>query len=161
MRMHPSGRLMHVRNVAALAFAIVLLAATETSILAVGDCSYPCDDLSATPEEEVKDTAGPEEVTKAFDLAQLVARLRATKAIGFFTKLSLKNRIDDLLDRFRQFHAGTGNIALPVLHEQFDLLLMKVITLLQDKDPKLFQQIARARKILWAKLADPDEFSRL
>jgi len=96
-----------------------------------------------------------------FSLTNLVARIRETGAIGFFTKLALKNQIDDLLSEFREFHAGVSNTGLSVLKDHFNLLLMKVITLLQDVDPKLFQDIVSAREILWTNLADPEQFERL
>ena len=96
-----------------------------------------------------------------FSITNLVARIRETGAIGFFTKLALKNQIDDLLSEFREFHEGVSNTGLSVLKDQFNLLLMKVITLLQDDDPKLFQDIVSAREILWTNLADPEKFERL
>jgi hypothetical protein len=40
------------------------------------------------------------------DLKGLEQRLKATKAIGLFTKLSLKNQVDDLLAKFRAYHGG-------------------------------------------------------
>ncbi len=84
-----------------------------------------------------------------------MARIRETGAIGFFTKLALKNQIDDLLSEFREFHAEVSDIELSVLNDQFNLLLMKVITLLQDDDSK------NAREFLWMNLADPEMFARL
>jgi len=96
-----------------------------------------------------------------FSITNLVARIRETGAIGFFTKLALKNQIDDLLSEFRAFHKGVSDTEFSVLNDQFNLLLMKVITLLQDDDPKLFQDIVSAREILWMNLADPESFERL
>ncbi len=96
-----------------------------------------------------------------FNITNLATRIRKTGAIGFFTKLTLKNQIDDLLSEFQRFHTGSGDIELPVLNDHFNLLLMKVITLLQDDDPKLFQDIVSAREILWINLADPERFQRL
>ncbi len=96
-----------------------------------------------------------------FSITNLVARIRETGAIGFFTKLALKNQIDDLLSEFREFHEGVSNTELAVLKDQFNLLLMKVITLLQDDDPKLFQDIVSAREFLWINLADIERFERL
>ena len=96
-----------------------------------------------------------------FSITNLVARIRETGAIGFFTKLALKNQIDDLLSEFREFHEGVSNTVLSVLKDQFNLLLMKVITLLQDDDSKLFQDIVSARELLWINLADPEQFERL
>ena len=96
-----------------------------------------------------------------FSITNLVARIRETGAIGFFTKLALKNQIDDLLSEFREFHEGVSDTKLSVLNDQFNLLLMKVITLLQDDDSKLFQDIVGARELLWINLADPAKFERL
>ncbi len=90
-----------------------------------------------------------------------MARIRETGAIGFFTKLALKNQIDDLLSEIREFHARVNDTELSVLNDRFNLLLMKVITLLQDDDPKLFQDIVSARELLWINLADPEKFARL
>lgn len=109
-----------------------------------------------TPGDTPADTA-----TETYDVKALVARLRNTDAIGFFTKLSLKNQIDDLMDRFRRFHAEKEETPLERLRDQFNLLFMKVVALLQDRDPALGQEIAKGREILWGKLADPREFARL
>jgi hypothetical protein len=94
-------------------------------------------------------------------MKELAARLRETKAIGFFTKLALKNQIDDLLGRLRCYHAKMCDIPLPTLREEFNLLLMKVLSLLQDDDPDLFRALAGARDILWATLTDPKAFKEL
>lgn len=144
-----------------IAFAIVVLAMTATATLARGDCSDPSEGIANTPEEGAEAEAAPETAKKEFDMKQLVARLRATNAIGFFTKLALKNQIDDLLGKFRRYHAGTRDALLDALREQFDLLFMKVISLLQDKDPELFRTLAGVREILWNKLADPNAFAQL
>jgi len=101
------------------------------------------------------------ELMPTFSITNLVARIRETGAIGFFTKLALKNQIDDLLSEFREFHDKAGNTELAFLKDQFNLLLMKVITLLQDDDPKLFQDIVSAREFLWMNLADLERFERL
>lgn len=98
---------------------------------------------------------------QTFSITNLVARLRKTGAIGLLTKLALKNQIDDLIGEFREFHAGVGNTELSVLKDQFNLLLMKVVTLLQDDDPILFQDIVSTREILWTNFADPEKFGRL
>ncbi len=98
---------------------------------------------------------------QAFSITNLVERIRETGAIGFLTKLVLKNQIDDLRSECREFQVGVGNTVLAILKDQFNLLLMKVITLLQNDDPKLFQDIVSAREILWTNLADPDKFARL
>ena len=95
------------------------------------------------------------------DLTSLEKRLRDTNAIGVFTKLALKNEVDDLLERFRAFHAGRGGTTLARLRENFDLLVLKVVPLLQDKDPPLAREISVSREALWNLLADPIKFKTL
>jgi len=94
------------------------------------------------------------------DFASLETRLRATKAIGVLTKLSLKNQIDDLLHEFKLFHQGRGR-ALSTLRERYDLLLMKVLSLLQNDDAGLARDVSASREAIWAVLVDPAQFARL
>lgn len=104
------------------------------------------------------------EQTKAgpsLDLESLKRRLRETKAIGFFTKLSLKNQVDDLVERFRRFHGGSSDVAIGELRERYNLLFLKVLSLLQDDDPKLFHDITASREAIWNLLADPVKFKNL
>lgn len=94
------------------------------------------------------------------DLTTLESRLRATAAIGAFTKLSIKNQVSDLLDQFKTFHSG-GAPALPVMRQKYDLLLMKVLTLLQDDDAALAGAISASRESIWGILVDPAKFAKL
>ena len=95
------------------------------------------------------------------DLTSLEKRLRDTSAIGVFTKLSLKNEVDDLLERFRTFHEGRGGTTLAKLRENYDLLVLKVVALLQDKDSALARDISTSREALWNLLKDPVKFKTL
>jgi hypothetical protein len=95
------------------------------------------------------------------DLAGLEQRLKDTHAIGLFTKLSLKNQVDDLLGAFRAFHGGQTQPPLADLRQRYDLLLLKVLTLLQDGDPPLASAIAASREAIWALLADRDKFQKI
>jgi hypothetical protein len=95
------------------------------------------------------------------DLASLQQRLRDTRAIGVFTKLSLKNQVDDLLDEFRDLYKQPNSRPTAKMREEFDILLLKVLTLLQDGDPVLAAAIASSKEALWGILADPDKFSRI
>ena len=79
--------------------------------------------------------------TPTLDFNALKVRLKETRAIGVFTKLSLKNQIGDLLDQFKTFHHG-GAPALPTLRQKYDLLLLKVLSLLQDNDASLASAIS-------------------
>jgi hypothetical protein len=95
------------------------------------------------------------------DLAGLEQRLKDTHAIGLFTKLSLKNQVDDLLGAFRAFHGGQTEPPLADLRQRYDLLLLKVLTLLQDGDPPLASAISASREAIWALLADRDKFQKI
>ncbi len=97
----------------------------------------------------------------ALDLGSLEQRLRDTRAIGVFTKLSLKNQVDDLLSRFRDFYGRKSTADLAQLRQKYDLLLLKVLSVLQDGDPGLASTIAASKENLWALLADPQKFSTL
>jgi hypothetical protein len=97
----------------------------------------------------------------ALDLASLQTRLKDTRAIGVFTKLSLKNQVDDLLSQFRAFYSKKAAIPLSDLRQRYDLLLIKVLSLLQDGDPNLAAAISSSREAIWGVLADPEKFSKL
>lgn len=95
------------------------------------------------------------------DLNSLEQRLRDTHAIGVFTKLSLKNQVDDLLAAFRAFHGKQPGKTLTQLRQQYDVLLLKVLSLLQDSDPSLAAAIASSREAIWGILTDPQKFSKI
>jgi hypothetical protein len=95
------------------------------------------------------------------DLADLEQRLRDTHAIGVFTKLSLKNQVDDLLEEFRVLYRGPNKRPPAELRQRYDLLLLKVLGLLQDTDPPLAAAISSSREAIWNILADPDKFAKI
>ena len=97
----------------------------------------------------------------ALDLKTLEERLRDTKAIGFFTKIALKNQVDDLLDRFREYYKGQATLTMMELRRSYDLLMMKVLSLLQDEDQTLASAIVSSREAIWGLLADPATFATL
>ncbi len=97
----------------------------------------------------------------ALDLTSLEQRLRETSAIGLFTKLSLKNQVDDLLAQFKAFHQGQSRSTLSALRQKYELLLVKVISLLQDRDASLAASISASREASWAILVDPTKFNQL
>lgn len=93
------------------------------------------------------------------DLKSLETRLRETKAIGVFTKLSVKNQVDDLLERFREFYKGRLKTSLAELRREYDLLVLKVLALLQDADAPLASALAASRESIWGLLSDREKFS--
>lgn len=95
------------------------------------------------------------------DLASLEQRLRDTRAIGVFTKLSLKNQVDDLLEQFRAYHKKEAQISLTELRQRYDLLLLKVLSLLQDNDAPLAVAISSSREAIWQILTDPGKFAKI
>jgi len=96
----------------------------------------------------------------ALDLDALKARLRATKAIGVFTKISLKNKVDDLMKQFTEHYQGKKP-PLAELRLSYDLLMMKVLSLLQDSDQTLASEVVSSREAIWALLADEKKFFAL
>ena len=118
----------------------------------------------AVPAPKVASRApGPEKppAPPPLDLTSLEKRLRETDAIGVFTKLTLKNQVDDLLDRFRAHYEGRSKTSLPELRQPFDLLILKVLSLLQDRDSSLANAILASREAMWGILSDPAKFQRL
>jgi hypothetical protein len=109
-----------------------------------------------------KKSTAPDVAKKAsptLNLTSLEQRLKDTKAIGVLTKIALKNEIDDLLDKFREFHLGKLKTTLAELRRPFDLLVLKVLSLLQDSDPLLASAIVASREAIWGILADPAKFA--
>jgi len=109
--------------------------------------------VAGTPEEPP--------LPSTLDLASLEQRLRDTRAIGVLTKLSLKNQVDDLLNQFRSFYRGERKTSLAELRQRYDLLLLKVLTLLQDGDAPLAMAISSSREAIWGILADPEKFAKI
>lgn len=92
------------------------------------------------------------------DVEALKARLRDTDAIGLFTKIALKNQVDDLLERFRTHHGNGQSNDVAALRQPFDLLVLKVLALIQDGDPTLARTVAASREPIWDILADREKF---
>jgi hypothetical protein len=82
-------------------------------------------------------------------------------AIGLFTKIALKNQVDDLLNQFRAYYQGSVKTTLAQLRQRYDLLLLKVLSLLQDSDQALATAIGASREALWGILADRQKFATI
>ena len=94
------------------------------------------------------------------DLQILGDMLADTKAIGLFTKLSLKKDIDKVLLRLKKFHGGKSKFTLEQLEEQYDLLLIKIAIHLQDNDLALHKHLCNAWLEIWEELRDFDRFHK-
>jgi hypothetical protein len=112
---------------------------------------------AATPPAAPSKAAAPQPL----DLKGLEQRLRDTRAIGLFTKLSLKNQVDDLLAQFKAFYQGSSGVTVGQLRQKYELLLMKVVTLLQDGDPALASAVSSSREAIWNVLTDPQKFAAI
>jgi hypothetical protein len=139
-----SGAAAHTKSEVAVAAAAVATPPAPASVAA-----------AAVPAASVQPAA------PTLDLAALKQRLRDTSAIGVFTKLALKNQVDDLLDKFRGFYRGQVKITLPELRQSYELLVQKVLALIQDSDPPLAKEILASREAIWGLLADPQKFATL
>ena len=131
-------------------------AAPATPVVAPRPQPKPAVVVPAEPAPAPKVATAP---AAPLDLNLLETRLRETKAIGVFTKLSLKNQVDDLLARFRAYHKRQGAVTLVELRRNYDMLMLKVLALLQDGDPSLARDVVRSRAAIWSILADPRKFT--
>ncbi len=111
--------------------------------------------IPAAPAPAASAPAAAQAKPAPLDLPSLEERLKQTDAIGLLTKLSLKNQVDDLVGEFRAYHRGVRPPTLSQLRPAFELLLMKVLSLLQDKDPALAHDVGASREAIWAVLIDP------
>jgi hypothetical protein len=105
--------------------------------------------------------AAPPAASPTLDLNTLTKQLKETKAIGLFSKIALKNKVDDLLDEFRKYYQGKAGIGMTELRQSFNLLMMKLLSLLQDEDQTLASKIVSSREAIWDFLADPKKFATL
>lgn len=109
-----------------------------------------------------KESTAPDVAKKSsptLDLTSLEQRLKDTEAIGILTKIALKNQVDDLLDQFRAYYQGKLKTTLAELRRPYDLLVLKVLSLLQDSDPSLASAIVASREAIWVILADRAKFA--
>jgi len=95
------------------------------------------------------------------DIKALEQRLKDTSAIGVFTKLAVKNQVDDLLEQVRAMHQKRAKASTAQIRQSYDLLIMKVLSLLQETDPTLARDIVASREPLWGMLADPVKFASI
>jgi hypothetical protein len=106
-------------------------------------------------------SACPSVDEEILDLQMLSGALRDTKAVGTMTKIRLKSDINMVLTRLENWHAGKTKFTLDELEEQYNLLLMKIATLINDRDQVLHQQICNSWVGLWLDLKDPDSFRKI
>jgi len=113
------------------------------------------------PVAQAPKPAAPASASQTLDLNGLTKQLKETKAIGLFTKIALKNQVDDLLDQFRKHYQGKSKTDMMELRRSYNLLMMKVLSLLQNDDQKLASTIVSSREAIWDLLSDPTKFANL
>ncbi len=124
-----------------------------------GLAAVPKTPVAQPPKKESPAPEAAKQPSPTLDLRSLEQRLKDTKAIGVLTKIALKNQVDDLLDQFRAYYQGKLKITLAELRRPYDLLIMKVLSLLQDSDPSLASALVASREAIWGILSDPAKFA--
>jgi len=88
------------------------------------------------------------------DIKTLEKRLKSTDAIGFFTKLAIRNNIVDLMDKIKRYRKKSLlKVKIKEIRSSFDGLLLKIIALL-DEDPKLSRDLYVGRESIWESLLE-------
>ena len=117
--------------------------------------------VASAPQPQRPSTATARVAASTLDLNALEQRLKNTDAIGVFTKIALKNQVDDLLKRFKAYHDSDGKTALTQLRQSYDQLLLKANDVLKNGDPSLAGEIMGSREAIWGVLSDPVKFAKL
>jgi hypothetical protein len=124
----------------------------------------PLSSMSASPPSK-KDSIAAElarqKASPPLDLTSLEKRLKETHAIDVLDKIAFRNQVDDLLSQFRAFYQGTLNTTLAELRRPYDLLVLELLSLLQDKDPLLAAAVVASRETIWGILADRAKFAAI
>ena len=92
--------------------------------------------------------------TNEFNLDILIVRLKETDALGVFTKLALKGDVEEIIEMAHEYKSLTALPELQSVREQFDGLVLKTITLLNDKDPDLAADMYQARDLVWQSILE-------
>ncbi len=95
------------------------------------------------------------------DFEILEQRIRKTKAMGGLAKLKLSSDIKKMVADLKTYHAGDSVHTLEQHRQQYDLLYMKVVSQVQDKDPELFHQLCNAWDPLWAALQEESNLRKV
>jgi hypothetical protein len=96
-----------------------------------------------------------------FDLDALIDGVTHAKSLGLLTKLSLKQDVDRFLKSLHNYHDGTTDSSLEQLRERYDVMIHKLVVLLQDKDTELVKSIDDGRDKLWELLSDEKKFASI
>jgi len=96
----------------------------------------------------------PQDNVSDVDFKQLKERLKDTDAIGFFTKLAIRNDIVDLMGKIKKYRKSSVlKSKMKEIRISFDGLLLKIIALLRD-DPNLSRDLYVGRESIWESLLE-------
>jgi hypothetical protein len=129
-------------------------------LIAAAGCTEPD---RGTPREAPQPAATQEEGAGRAkpplqSLASLETQLQETRAIGVLTRTTLVNQVRDLRNRFRErYKQEPAEIARDRMRPPYELLIFKVLSLLQDIDSPLARAVVDSREAIWSALADPDK----
>jgi len=146
---------MHHKPPLRRAFKIVMVTLPAcVAPVAMGQANPPGDSTHASALQ-----ACPKVAQEIVDLNVLADGLKNSKAVGLFEKVRLKSAIDELIGRMKAFHRGARHYSLAQLQEQYDVLMMRIASQLQDKDLPLHGQLCNAWESIWSQLADHGRFT--
>ena len=104
-------------------------------------------------------------------MRQIRARIREKRGVDYtedeikeLARVKLEKFLDptgvrsDLLAQFREYHQQHGEATLPDLRHSYDMLVLKLLSLVQDGDPPLASDIDRSRTAIWEILSDQRKF---
>jgi len=87
-------------------------------------------------------------------MGELVERLKASKAIGFFTKLAIRSDVLDFQDEVIKMRKNKVlEVQMLKVKASFDGLLLKIMALLEE-DPDLAKEIYSARHSIFQSLLE-------
>jgi len=109
-------------------------------------------------ETAAKDTASKaasaEGWQAAFDMDALIERLKKTHAIGFFTKLAIRNDVMDFSNLVREYRKKSMlDAKIKDVRARFEGLFLKIVALL-EKDPDLSRYLYLSRENIWKNLLE-------
>lgn len=149
---------MCLRRTSSLFPILLVLAATALSAT-LGAQTRAGDSLPASDTRQTALQSCPAIVEEIVDLEMLAKGLKKSKAVGLVEKIRLKSSINDILERFEAFHDGARDYTLEQLQEQYDVLLMRIASHLQQQDERLHGQLCNAWDIIWHDLENPGSFA--
>ena len=126
--------------------------------------NIPASSVSATqpPKKDgIASELTKQKVSSRLDLTSLEKRLKETHAIDVLDKIAFRNQVDDLLSQFHAYYQGTLKTTLADLRRPYDLLVLELLSLLQDKDPPLAAAVVASREAIWVILTDPAKFATI